>query len=339
MAQAVIMAGGQGERFWPLAHKGFPKYRICFDGKRSLLRGTFDRLAKIYGKNGIHVVTTREDEPMVREELPSLAKKAVFIEPFRNNTAAAMYLSTAIVEDRFGSEEPVSFFPADHLIRNEKLFGQTIHGALRLAVERPVLVAIGVKPTFPATGYGYIETGRSIPGHLSADHVKRFVEKPDLKKAAGYIRRKNFLWNGGIFTWRPSVFNAAMDKYSPDFKRNFNLKALASSYKRLPSTSIDYALMEKADNIAVYRTKMDWCDMGSFDMLLERSPKDASKSLVRGKVISRENKNALILNHTARPLVALGIADFIVVQTDQGTLLCPKGRAEEGALLLRKLIP
>lgn len=336
MAHAVIMAGGLGERFWPLTHKAFPKYRIRLDGKKSLLRGTFDRLAKIYGKNRVHVVTTHEHKAMIREELPSLAKSSIFIEPFRNNTAAAIYLSTAILADRSGAEEPVSFFPADHLIQNEHLFGETVRGALRLAKVRPLLVTVGIKPTFPATGYGYIESGASIAGFPSARRVKRFVEKPDRKKAVAYARRKDFFWNAGIFVWRPSVFDAAMSRFSPEFRRGFDLKNLATSYKRLPNTSIDYALMEKADNIAVYRTKMDWCDMGNFDMLLEKSPKDGTSSFIHGKTLAREARGALVLNQTDRPLIALGVEGFIVVQTEQGTLLCPKGRSEEGALLLRK---
>lgn len=337
MAHAVIMAGGQGERFWPMTHGKFPKYRIRFDGKRSLLQDTYRRLAKVYPKNNIHVVTTKEHFSMIREELPSMKKQNILIEPFRNNTAAAIYLSCASIAAKAGEQDVISFFPADHLIQNEALFKKTVAGTILLAKRENCLVTVGIQPTFPAIGYGYIEAGNPVRGIPAAHRVKRFVEKPNRKKAEAYLRRKAFLWNGGIFTWRMGVFIDTMKKFTPDFYFNFDLKDLAGSYKKLPNLSIDYALMEKADNICVFKTRMDWCDMGNWDMMHEKSPKDRERNFSTGRVAGKENSHSLFLNHTERPLITLGLKNVIVVQTPRGTLVCERGRAEEAALIAKKL--
>ncbi len=337
MAKAIIMAGGQGERFWPLTHAKFPKYRIQFYGRKSLLQKTYERLKKVYGASNVYVITTEHHAGMIREELPKLPKDRVLIEPFRNNTAAAIFLSCALIQKKFGPEEVVSFFPADHYIQNEKLFKQTIETAIRAAKKGEHLVTVGIQPTFPAIGYGYIETGSPARGLSGCFHVRRFVEKPDVKKAKAYIRKRNFFWNGGIFTWRVGTFMSAMKKHSPQYGRRLDLSRLKQSYKKLPNISIDYALMEKAKNIVLCRTRMDWCDVGSWDMFLEKSPRTGEGCYHEGVIATRETTNTLLVNHTKTPLIALGVSGLVIVQTAQGTLVCPRSRSEEAALLFKKL--
>ncbi len=337
MAKAVIMAGGQGERFWPLTHKDHPKYRIRFGGKKSLLVLTYERLSKIYKKDGIYIVTTEPHEKMIRQELPFLKRSQLIIEPFRNNTCSAIYLSCATLAERFGESEVVSFFPADQLIQNEAAYKKTMNGAVVMAKKQPWLVTVGIKPTFPATGYGYIQKGRMVPGYPQAGQVVRFVEKPNRKKAAQYLRQGKFLWNAGIFTWKIATFMDAMKKYNPGFVQHFDLRHLAASYKKSPNLSIDYALMEKARNIAVYSTAMDWCDMGSWDMLFEKSLRDSKNNYTEGFYFHQEVNNSLVVNQSATPLIVLGLSDIIAVQTPRGTLICPKGRSEEAALLFKKI--
>lgn len=337
MAKAVIMAGGQGERFWPLTHKGFPKYRIKLEGKKSLLQETYRRLLKVYGKNNLYVVTTRSHAKMVRRELPWLDRRHVFIEPFRNNTCAAIYLSCVLLEAAAGGDEVVSFFPADHLIRHEGRFKKTMQRAIRLAREKERLVTIGIEPTFPATGYGYIQKGGTLSGFSGAHRVSRFVEKPDQKKAERYLREKRYVWNAGMYTWRLGVFMRAMHRHCSIFPKELDLKNLEASYKKWPNTSIDFGLMEKTDNIAVCSTRMDWCDMGSWDMLFEKSPRDKGNNYVEGFHTQKEMRDSLIVNQSSRPVVLLGISNLLVVQTPRGTLICRKGRAEEAALLSKRL--
>lgn len=337
MAQAVIMAGGPGERFWPMTHGKFPKYRIRFNGKDSLLQKTYQRLLKVYHKDSIYVVTTKPHSKLIREELPRMKRRNLLIEPIRNNTAAAIFLSCEVIRDRFGDKETVSFFPADHLIQNESEFRKIMRSAIRLAEAEEFLITVGVQPTFPATGYGYIESGAGIDGFSGAYRVKRFIEKPDHKKADGYLRRKNFSWNAGIFTWRAGVFTKTIDRFSPEFSKNFKLKNLSASYKKLPTLSIDYALMEKADNIAVIRTHMDWCDMGNWDMYFQKSPADKTGNYACGMTHHKDSSQSLFINQTGHPMIAIGVRGLIVVNTPFGLLICKKGQAEEAALLFKKM--
>jgi mannose-1-phosphate guanylyltransferase len=335
MAQAVIMAGGQGERFWPLTHAKFPKYRIRIDGRRSLLQGTAARLAKVYGAGNVHVVTTADHAPLIRAELPRLRSRNLIIEPSRNNTANAIHLSCALLERRFGRGEAVSFFPADHLIRDERAFARTMRAAIGLAAARPLLVTVGIAPTFPATGYGYIQAGGPVPGHAAARRVERFVEKPDAVRARRYLKDGRYLWNGGIFTWRLGTFLDAMDRHAPQIARRLDPARPRASYRRLPNISIDYALLEKAPNIAVVRARMDWCDMGNWDMFYEKTSRGKNGCLL-GAVYARGADGVLVYNEAPGPVVALGLRDLVVVRTARGVLVCPRGRAEEAALFFKK---
>lgn len=337
MAKAVILAGGQGERFWPLTHPAFPKYRIQFEGRKSLLQKTSERLSALYGKDNVYVVTTSPHARLVREELPKLPANRLLVEPCRNNTCAAVYLACAKLRRRFGDKEVVSFFPADALIRDIAAFKKTLQRAARLAASRDLLVTVGIRPSFPATGYGYMEKGAAVRGFPQAWRVRRFVEKPNLKKAKKYLRAKKFYWNAGMFTWKLRTFFEAMDRHCAPLVKTFDLNRLAATYKKLPNLSIDYALLEKAGNIALCATAMDWCDMGSWEALFEKSPKSRRNVYAEGFCYHREVDDALVVNQTGVPLVALGVSGIVAVQTARGTLICRKGRSEEAALLAKKL--
>lgn len=327
MAKAVIMAGGPGERFWPLTHSEFPKYRIRLDNRESLLQKTFQRLLKLYPRPDIYVVTTRAHAPLIRTELPGLKKTNLIVEPMRRNTAAAIYLSCRTLEKKAGPQEIVSFFPADHQIQKEAEFQKTLGQAMGLAKSGKWLVTVGIQPTFAATGYGYIEIGSPLVAGLRAFRVKRFTEKPGRPKALRYLKSGRYLWNGGIFSWKIRTFLEAMKKAAPEFG--------SQPYAKLPKISIDYALLEKAKNLAVVKAKMDWCDMGSWDMFQEKGCVDKDGNLMRGDCRAHRTRGSLILNHQDTPVITFGIRDLIVVQTKQGTLICKKGFSEEAALLAR----
>ena len=339
MPLAVIMAGGQGERFWPLTKEKFPKYQIKLDGKTSLLQKTYQRLLKIYPKKHVFVVTTEDHAFLIKKELPAMGRGNIFIEPCRKNTAAAICFSMLLIQKQFGGNAVVSFFPADHLIQNELLFKNTLRQAIGLAFSKETLVTIGITPSFPATGYGYIKSGKPVKGFKDAYEVNGFFEKPTRTKALAYLRKKVFFWNSGIFTWRVRIFLESMRRYSRDIYETLDINALRKTYRRFPRISIDYALLEKARNISLVKTKMDWCDMGSWDMFYEKGRKDKNKNLIYGKVAQKEVSESLILNYKDNPLAVLGLSGYIVVQSERGSLICKRTRAEEAALLVKKLPP
>lgn len=332
MPLGVIMAGGAGERFWPLTDKDLPKYCIRLDGKYSLLQKTFSRLRKIYPAKHLFVITTADHVRFIRKELPAIPKTNILVEPERRNTAPALYLSVCLLEKRFGREEVVSFYPADHLIEDEKQFIRTVRGAIDLAASQDTLVTIGIKPSFPAIGYGYIEAGAKIKDVRDAHRVRRFAEKPKLALAQKYLKTGRFFWNAGMFTWRAGVFLDAMKKASPQIALTLDLDAVKKSYRRLPKISIDYALMEKAKNLSLLKTRMDWCDMGSWDMFFSKQTKDPDHSAAQGNARMAQSKKVFLFNSTDRPLVAFGVSGITAVQTPQGTLLFSSGRSEEAAL-------
>jgi mannose-1-phosphate guanylyltransferase len=335
MPKAVIMAGGPGERFWPLTHRTFPKYRIQLDGRTSLLQETFKRLSGVYAPGSIYVVTTREHVPLIRKELPKLKSRRILIEPFRKNTAPAILFSTAWMARRFGPDEVVTFFPADHLIQPLGLFRQTLLSAMALARRADVLVTVGVSPTYPATGLGYLEVGPKLRAVRDAFEVRCFREKPSRAAALRYLKTGNFLWNGGIFTWRAGLFLQTMKRFSPKIYGCFDLKKLSQSYERLPGLSIDYALLEKTDNLVMVRSKMGWCDMGNWGTFFDKAVKNPYGNFLHGLCVAKNARRSLIVNTTKEPLVISGVSDLIAVKTDQGVLIGRRDRAEEAALLSR----
>jgi mannose-1-phosphate guanylyltransferase len=282
-------------------------------------------------------VTTAPHARFIRKELPRLPRTHLFSEPARNNTCPAIYLACTRLHAQFGDQEVVSFFPADQLIQDKSAFRMTLKRAMRLAAHKNILVTIGIRPTFPATGYGYVEKGKALKGFCGTFGVKRFVEKPDRTKASAYLKHGNFYWNAGMFTWRLDAFFEAMRLHSPTVVNLFDPKKAHASYLKLPKISIDYALMEKASNVALVPTAMDWCDMGNWDMLLDKSPRDSRQVYAEGLYYHQGVNDSLVVNQTNTPLIVLGLSGIIAVQTSRGTLICPKGRSEEAALLAKKL--
>lgn len=331
MPQAVIMAGGIGERFWPLTSSDFPKYRIRHDGRSSLLQATFKRLSGVYGAASVHVITGKDHVRHIRAELTGLRSGNLHVEPYRNNTASAIHLTCEILRERCGADEVVSFFPADHLIRNQAAFKTTLERAIGLASKTGRLVTIGIRPTFAATGYGYIERGTPLKGASRAYAVARFVEKPDERTAARYLRSGRYYWNGGIFTWTTRTYFEQMRLHAREFLRVSGARRVRAAYGKLPNLSIDYALMERSRDVAVLLTDMDWCDMGGWDMFYEKAPKDASGNATVGRVHLDGVSGSLAYNALPEPLCLSRLSQVLVVRTAQGTLICPKGASEQAA--------
>jgi mannose-1-phosphate guanylyltransferase len=251
---AVILAGGAGTRLYPLSSEENPKQFLKLFGGKSLLQKTFDRLQPI--ADPIFVSTNERYRDKCREQVPGAD---VITEPARRNTAPAIALCTLAIEERLG-ECCVAFLPSDHYIGDEPGFVRVLERAYAHAESHDDLVTIGIEATEPNTGFGYLELGDPIaPGVL---RLRRFTEKPTLERAREFLRAGNYSWNAGMFIWRTSVFRRALERLAPEIAR-----VTEANYDTMPSISIDYALMEKADNVATIRGDFAWSDVGSFEAL------------------------------------------------------------------------
>lgn len=256
---AVILAGGAGTRLRPLSSDENPKQFLkLFDGQ-SLLQKTFDRLARLLPDEAIYVSTNVQYADKCREHLPRMPHDNVLAEPARRNTAPAIALCTFAIEQRLGPAT-VAFLPADQYIGNEEELVRVLARAYEFAESHDELMTVGIEPTEPHTGYGYLELGEVLERDVV--RVRSFKEKPDLARAEEFLRAGNYAWNGGIFIWRTSVFRRELEAAAPEIAR-----VSAENYESMPSISIDYALMEKTPRVATIRGDFDWSDVGSFDAL------------------------------------------------------------------------
>lgn len=255
----MILAGGAGTRLRPLSSDENPKQFLnLFDGE-SLLQKTFARVMRLLDADAIFVSTNEQYAAKCREQLPSMPAENVLTEPARRNTAPAIALCTFTIEQRVGPCS-VAFLPADHYIADEAEFVRVLDRAFAFAESSDELVTIGITPTEPNTGYGYLEIGQALDRDVL--RVKRFTEKPSLERAEEFLQAGNYAWNGGIFVWRASVFRSEASRVAPEL-----LRASVENYDEMPSISIDYAVMEKASNVVTIRGDFGWSDVGSFDAL------------------------------------------------------------------------
>ncbi len=345
---AVILAGGKGTRFWPLSRARRPKQLIDITGRGSMLRLTFERLAAFVPPERMILLTTVELGPSIRNELPEIGEANVFLEPVGRNTGPSLAVASALV-NRLGGDAPMLCCPADHLIGNEEEFRDLVRMAARVAVERDALVTFGIKPDGPETGYGYIEAGERAGERegRSFFEVVRFHEKPDLEKARNYVTNESFYWNSGIFLWRPSVFRSAWERFVPESVASLEEisralgtpgveETVAAVYPRLPSVSVDYAVLERAENVLVAPASLNWSDVGSWDALFDILPVDDGGNVDIGYVKTLDAKGNLLFNPEGAT-VAVGVDDIIVVVDGNDVLVCKRGQSQMVRDMLEKM--
>jgi len=333
VVKAVVMAGGKGERFWPLSRESFPKHLISLVGGKSLLQETLERIKPLIPARDVVVVTRSSLRRIVERQLPQVPRKNIISEPAGRNTAPCVGLATKMIR----GNAVMVVLPADHMIKPQKRFLNTMKKAVTLAQETESLITIGIKPSYPATGYGYIEIGKRVGGQVF--RVKRFVEKPDRKKAEKFLKSGRFFWNSGMFVWKKSVILKAMEDYMPSLCRG--LETISSGninklYPRLPNVSIDYGIMEKATNSLVIPANFSWEDLGSWESLEKFLSRDENKNAIFGRVSTIDSRNCIMVNRKGL-LSTIGISDLVIISTEDATLVFPKGKGQEVKKLVEKL--
>lgn len=319
---AVIMAGGRGERFWPAGRKKTPKQLLALAGEKTLIEDTVQRLFPLLAPERILVITNRSYVEQVRALLP-LPPENIIGEPEGRNTAPCVALATALVRRR-DPAATMMVLPADHIIHPAKLFQQTLLAAAE-AARSGDLVTLGIKPTYPATGFGYL---RLAPGdHSMPCKVLGFREKPDLETAEKFIEDRDYRWNSGMFIWRTDAISAAFAKYAPALSGKLESWSNGSDYTadfaECEKISIDYAVMEKADNIIAIDAGFEWNDLGSWSALRSASSMDENGNTVRGKVIALESEDNVLISDDDTLLGVVGLRNMAVVKSGNGILVCP----------------
>lgn len=355
-AYAIILAGGYGTRFWPRSRRARPKQFLPLAGKESLLQLTYRRTARLFPPRNIFVVGSAEHRALLRRHLPRLPASRLLLEPVGRNTAAAIALAAAHIRRALPAKQRdavLAVFPADHAIRQEARFGRTVRAALHTAAAEDVMIVLGIPPTHPHTGYGYIERSsqaRRGSGERSFA-VRRFTEKPDRRTAAGYVRpygrpsgrARRFYWNSGMFFWRLSTFDGLLRRYLPQTRkaldtiaarigrRNYTLQ-LNRLYRGLDNISVDYALAEPAaaaGRARVIPADIGWSDLGSWSAIYEwQASAGKNKNVVAGPHFLLDAAGNW-LDAPGKFVAAIGVSNLVVVETPEALLLCARDRAQE----------
>ena len=315
------MAGGIGSRFWPYSRKDKPKQFLDFFGTgQTLLQQTFDRYSKIVPKENIFIATNIQYEKLVKEQLPELNEDQILLEPTRRNTAPCIAWASIHIK-QLNPNANIIVAPADHLILKETEFIEAITKGLEFVAQSPQLLTLGIKPSRPETGYGYIQIAEEKDGIFYK--VKTFIEKPQLEFAQVFIESNEFYWNSGIFLWNVNTILKAFETHIPEICETF--KSYENDLEALPNISIDYAIMEKAENVYVQICNFGWADLGTWGALHEASPKDQHKNVImKGHTLLYECKDNIIAIPKGKLAVLQGLEDYLIADTDNVLLVCRK---------------
>ena len=332
----VILAGGSGTRFWPKSRRKRPKQLLNLINGSSLIDQTVKRLTKYPNCEGIYAVASQQIVDLIRANTDAVADDNYFVEPSPRNTAPAVALAAFILNARLGPDAVMGVFPADHLVNGNKAFFQSLKLAETKAGEGANLVTLGIQPSHPATGYGYIEFDRSEKGDVHK--VVRFTEKPDLETAKQFLEGGEHLWNGGMFVWKVGSILENIAEYLPATWQNLlSLEdlidgpefydALDEIWPVVDSISIDYGVLERAQSIYTIETRFDWNDLGSWRTLYQVLPKDSDGNVSQGDVTLIDSKNTLVVSED-RYTAVVGAEDMIVVSMDDATIVLPRSQSE-----------
>ena len=332
----VIMAGGIGSRFWPMSSKEMPKQFIDVLGcGRTLIQLTVDRFKDICPPENIWVVTSASYKHLIKEQLPEIPSEQILLEPCRRNTAPCI----AYVSWKIKSKNPkanIVVTPSDHIVMDVNEFRRVINSAMKFTLSSDAIVTLGMKTTRPETGYGYIEADLTMacPSNKEIYRVDAFKEKPDLETAKRYIQKKNFFWNAGIFVWNVNTIVNAMRVYQPALSKIFEKmlpyfftekeqEMINELFPMCENISVDYAVMEKADEIYVFPASFGWSDLGTWGSLHENSTKDAQGNVCIGDNIKMyESRNCVVHTTQEKKVVVQGLDGYIIAEKNNTLLVC-----------------
>lgn len=344
-----IMAGGSGERFWPLSTREKPKQLLkLVDKERSLIRMTVDRVLPIVPAERIFIGTNAIQAKGIAEELPMLPIENIIIEPQFKDTAAAIGFGSVVIGEKYPDATMV-VLASDHLIKNEENFCKRILTAAEVAEDRGAIITLGIKPSRPETGYGYLETEECYIGEPTP--VVRFWEKPNLQRAENYVASGRYLWNSGMFIFNIATMNQAFETYLPkhaalltqiaklgDAKRNYSDAKLNDLFSKFEKISIDFGIMEKFHNTMVIPVDFGWNDIGSFPALDEVFEKTEQGSVVQGsQVVEVNSSDNIVLGMSGKVIATLGVNDLVIVDTKDSLLVCSKAEAQNIKKILEQL--
>lgn len=346
MIHAMIMAGGGGTRFWPRSRAKRPKQFLTFSGDRTLLQGTLDRIVAQVPAERSWVLTGEPHVDEARAQLPEVPAGNVIGEPFGRDTAACIGLGAALIAQGDPNATMI-VMPADHVIEPAREFQRAVHAAEQFANEFPnALLTFGIPPTFPSTGYGYIQRGESVGQrqNVSAAKVSAFREKPDSDTAERFLASGDFFWNSGIFVWKAATILAELRRQRPQLYAAIERIAEAwptpdrdrvfrAEYEKLEKVSIDYAVMEgagKAGNVLVIQAPYTWDDVGSWLALERRNPQDADGNTVQGLHVGIDTKNCIVVSDAGHLIATIGVKDLVIVHDGDATLIAD--RSEEATV-------
>jgi len=322
----VILAGGSGSRLWPLSRELYPKQLLNICAEKSLLQSTFEGLSNFIPAENIISVTNIKHLSNVKMQLSQVNSNPVILsEPVSKNTAPAIALSAKYIIENFSGDEIILVFPSDLMMEYNQNLYNTINEAKNVAEEGKI-VTFGIKPTYPETGFGYIQSENNI--------VKSFTEKPDSITAEQYLKSSSYYWNSGIFMFKVSTIIEEFEKYSPEISRVIrNIKCTDNTvpfteFDKMPSISIDYAIMEKSDKLVMLELNSGWKDLGSWKSIYEVSPKDENNNVFVGKVLDKGSKNSFVYS-SSKLVATIGLEDTVIVETEDAILACKKDKTQE----------
>jgi mannose-1-phosphate guanylyltransferase len=344
---AVIMAGGKGERLWPVSTPLIPKQLIAFNGDKSLLRTTVDRILPLTNPDKICCVTGRDVASAVASDLHEIPAWNILVEPFGRNTAPCVAFAAAWIEKQ-DQDAVMAIFPSDHDISDSDMFRRVVSFGVKCLDDEPgMLLTIGIMPTRPETGYGYISPQSSLKeeGGLRLLKVGNFYEKPDAARAGEYIKR-GFLWNAGMFIWKVGTILGELEKNTPSlYERtkelidsDFREEDILKFYSACESISIDFAIMEKAKNVGVIPASFGWDDVGSWSAVTKLLEKDVCLNAIHGDAFTYQSSNNVIWS-SGKKIVLIGIDDLAVIEGDDAILVSKKSMSQDLSMVLKLMAP